>query len=294
MTVAAKKTLLITGAEGQLGQCFQYILKANTTYQVHFVSKAQCDLTDAVKTQHVITTVQPDVVINCAGYTHVDAAEQHTEQATAVNVTAIKNLMLAAEVTPFLLFHFSTDYVFEGTQTTPYSETDQTNPLSVYGKTKRRGEELLFKAATPHCCIRTSWVFSPFGKNFLNTIIQKLEAQNPLSVVEDQFARPTSGLDLARAVIQLLEIPHAPQHTLYHFANTRSTSWYGFAKEIAVQIGSNTPIHPIATTEIRQAAPRPKYSVLATDRMEKLGNFLLRPWQEALKECITIANEKRH
>ena len=294
MTVAAKKTLLITGAEGQLGQCFQYILKKDTTYQVHFVSKAQWDLTDAVKTQRVITAVQPDIVINCAGYTQVDAAEQHPEQAAAVNVTALKNLMLAAEATPFFLLHFSTDYVFEGTQKTPYSETDQINPLNVYGETKRRGEELLFKAATPHCCIRTSWVFSPFGKNFLNTIIQKLEAQSPLRVVEDQFARPTSGLDLARAVIQLLETPHAFQHRLYHFANTGSTSWYGFAKEIAVQVGSNTPIHPIATTEIQQAAPRPKYSVLSTDRMEKLGNFPLRPWQEALKECITITNEKRH
>ena len=294
MTVAAKKTLLITGAEGQLGQCLHHILKANTTYQVHFVSKAQCDLTDAVKTQSVITAVQPDVVINCTGYTLVDAAEQHPKQAAEVNVTAIKNLMLAAEVTPFFLLHFSTDYVFEGTQKTPYSETDQTNPLNVYGETKRRGEELLFKAATPHCCIRTSWVFSPFGKNFLNTIIQKLEAQSPLRVVEDQFARPTSGLDLARAAIQLLETPHESQHTLYHFANTGSTSWYGFAKEIAVQIGSNTPIHPIATNEIQQATPRPKYSVLSTDRMEKLGNFPLRTWQDALKECITIANEKRH
>ena len=294
MTVAAKKTLLITGAEGQLGQCFQHILTANTTYQVHFVSKAQCDLTDAVKIQSVITEVQPDVVINCAGYTQVDAAEKYPEQAAAVNVTAIKNLMLAAEATPFFLLHFSTDYVFEGTQKTPYSENDQTNPLNVYGETKRRGEELLFKAATPHCCIRTSWVFSPFRKNFLNTIIQKLEAQDSLSVVEDQFARPTSGLDLARAVIQLLETPLASQHTLYHFANTGSTSWYGFAKEIAVQIGSNTPIHPIATNEIQQAAPRPKYSVLSTDRMQKLGNFPLRTWQDALKECITIANEKRH
>ena len=294
MTVAAKKTLLITGAEGQLGQCFQYILKKDTTYQVHFVSKAQCDLTDAVKTQRVITAVQPDIVINCAGYTQVDAAEQHPEQAAAVNVTALKNLVLAAQATPFFLLHFSTDYVFEGTQKTPYSETDQTNPLNVYGKTKRRGEELLFKAATPHCCIRTSWVFSPFGKNFLNTIIQKLEAQSPLRVVEDQFARPTSGLDLARTVIQLLETLHASQHTLYHFANTGSTSWYGFTKEIAVQIGSNTPIHPIATTQIQQAAPRPKYSVLSTDRMQKLGNFPLRSWQDALKECITIANEKRH
>ena len=294
MTVAAKKTLLITGAEGQLGQCLHHILKANTTYQVHFVSKAQCDLTDAVKTQSVITAVQPDVVINCTGYTLVDAAEQHPKQAAEVNVTAIKNLMLAAEVTPFFLLHFSTDYVFEGTQKTPYSETDQTNPLNVYGETKRRGEELLFKAATPHCCIRTSWVFSPFGKNFLNTIIQKLEAQSPLRVVEDQFARPTSGLDLARAAIQLLETPHASQHTLYHFANTGSASWYGFAKEIAVQIGSNTPIHPIATNEIQQATPRPKYSVLSTDRLQKLGNFPLRTWQDALKECITIANEKRH
>ena len=294
MTVAAKKTLLITGAEGQLGQCFQYILKKDTTYQVHFVSKAQCDLTDAVKTQRVITAVQPDIVINCAGYTQVDAAEQNTEQAAAVNVTALKNLMLAAEATPFFLLHFSTDYVFEGTQKTPYSETDQINPLNVYGETKRRGEELLFKAATPHCCIRTSWVFSPFGKNFLNTIIQKLEAQSPLRVVEDQFARPTSGLDLARAVIQLLETPHASQYRLYHFANTGSTSWYGFAKEIAVQIGSNTPIYPIAANEIQQAAPRPKYSVLSTDRMEKLGNFPLRLWQEALKECITITNEKRY
>lgn len=294
MTVAAKKTLLITGAEGQLGQCFQYILKANTTYQVHFVSKAQCDLTDAIKIQRVITAVQPDIVINCAGYTQVDAAEKHPEQATAVNVTAIKNLMLAAEVTPFFLLHLSTDYVFEGTQKTPYSETDPTHPLNVYGKTKRRGEELLFKAATPHCCIRTSWVFSPFGKNFLSTIIKKLEAQSPLSVVEDQFARPTSGLDLARVVIQLLETPHAFQHRLYHFANAGSTSWYGFAKEIAVQVGSNTSIHAIATTEIQQAALRPKYSVLSTNRMEKLGNFRLRPWQEALKECITIANEKNN
>ena len=285
------KTLLITGAEGQLGQCFRHVLKGNTKFKAHFSNKSECDITQLEATINHIKVLKPDMVINCAAYTQVDAAEEYSQQAENINVLGVENLVLIAEILGFSIVHFSTDYVFDGKQTTPYTETSPTQPLSVYGQTKLNGETALFKATTPHCCIRSSWIFSPFGKNFVKSIRQKLSEEKVLKVVNDQYARPTYGIDLAKTVVLLLEKKILMTHPLYHFANSGVTSWFDFAQCIAKKIGSNTPITAISTKGIKHTAPRPKYSVLATELIEKISNLSPQIWEEALEECINILDE---
>jgi dTDP-4-dehydrorhamnose reductase len=284
-------TLVITGAEGQLGQCFKYVLEENSKFRTHFSTKSECDLTEFESLSQNLQTLQPDVVINCAAFTQVDAAEHYPEQAAAVNTQGVENLVKVAHELGFSIVHFSTDYVFNGKQTTPYTETDPTNALSVYGQTKLDGEKALFKATTPHCCIRTSWLFSPFGKNFVKTIHQKLMHRKALQVVNDQYARPTSGIDLARIVVELLQNNILMTHSLYHFTNSGVASWFGLARYIAKKLDSSTPITAIPTSSLQNIAPRPKYSVLANERIEKLGNFSSQSWEEALEECFKILEE---
>ena len=285
------KMLLITGAEGQLGQCFRYVLAGNTQFKVHYSTKSDCDLTNLESTIRHLHLLKPNVVINCAAYTQVDAAEANPRQAANVNVKGVENLVLAAEKLNFNIVHFSTDYVFDGKQMTPYAETAPPLALSVYGQTKLNGETALFKATTPHCCIRSSWLFSPFGKNFVKTIRQKLLHQEALQVVNDQYARPTYGIDLAKIVVQLLHNNSLMTHPLYHFANSGETSWFGLAQYIAEKLKSKVPVTAIATASLKNTTPRPKYSVLATERLEKIANFYPRSWEAALDDCLKLLDE---
>ena len=283
--------LLVTGAEGQLGQCFRYVLAGNTQFKVHYSNKSDCDLTRLESTTRYLKVLKPDVVINCAAYTWVDGAESNPHLATNVNVKGVENLVLAAEKLDFSIVHFSTDYVFDGKQTTPYDETSPPLALSVYGQTKLNGETALFKASTPHCCIRCSWLFSPFGKNFVKTIRQKILYQEALHVVNDQYARPTYGIDLAKIVVQLLQNNSLMTHPLYHFANSGETTWFGLAKRIATKLKSKVPVIAIPTASLKKTAPRPKYSVLATERLENIANFYPRAWEAALDDCLKLLNE---
>ena len=285
------KMLLVTGAEGQLGQCFRYVLAGNTQFKVHYSTKSDCDLTQLESTSRHLRILKPDVVINCAAYTQVDAAEANPQQAANVNVKGVENLVLAAEKLNFSVVHFSTDYVFDGKQMTPYAETAPPLALSVYGQTKLNGEIALFKAKTPHCCIRCSWLFSPFGKNFVKTIRHKLMHQEALQVVNDQYARPTYGIDLAQTVVQLLQNNSLMTHPLYHFANSGETTWFGLAQRIATKLNSKVPVIAIPTASLKNIAPRPKYSVLATERLEKIANFYPRAWEAALDDCLKLLNE---
>ena len=285
------KTLVITGAQGQLGQCFRHVLAGNTKFKVHYSTKLDCDLSQLEATTKHLQAHQPDIVINCAAYTQVDTAEANPQQVTDVNVLGVENLVLVAKKLGFSIVHFSTDYVFDGKQTTPYAETAPTRALSVYGQTKLKGEKALFKATTPHCCIRSSWLFSPFGKNFVKTIRQKLLQQEALQVVNDQYARPTYGIDHAQTVVQLFQNKSLMTHPLYHVANSGETSWSGFAQHIATKLNNQTPITAISTTSQKNAAPRPKYSVLATERIEKIGNFSPRVWKAALDDCLKLLDE---
>lgn len=285
------KTLVITGAQGQLGQCFRHVLAGDTQFKVYYSTKLDCDLSQLEATTNHLQALQPDVVINCAAYTQVDAAEANPQQAVNVNVLGVENLVQVAEKLGFSIVHFSTDYVFDGKQTTPYAETAPTRALSVYGQTKLNGEIALFKATTPHCCIRSSWVFSPFGKNFVKTIRNKLLHQEALQVVNDQYARPTYGIDLAQTVVQLLQNNSLMTHPLYHFTNSGETSWFGLAQHIATKLDSEALITVIPTSSLKNTAPRPKYSVLATERIEKIGNFSPRVWEAALDDCLKLLDE---
>jgi dTDP-4-dehydrorhamnose reductase len=285
------KTLVIIGSEGQLGQCFRHVLADSKQFKLHYSTKLDCDINKLESTTKHLQALQPDVVINCAAYTQVDTAEVNQQQAVNVNILGVENLVMIAKKLGFSIVHFSTDYVFDGKQTTPYVETAPTNALSVYGQTKLRGETALFKATTPHCCIRSSWLYSPFGNNFVKTIREKLLQQEALQVVNDQYARPTYGIDLAKTVVQMLQNNTLMHYPLYHFANKGETSWFGIAQHIATKLPSNTRITAISTTSLKNTAPRPKYSVLATERIEKIGNFSPRGWEATIDDCLKLINE---
>ena len=285
------KTLVITGAEGQLGQCFQYILAKNFQFKTHFISKSECDITQFGELKKCLNRLKPDIVINCAAYTKVDKAEDFPQDALEVNMYGVKNLVETAKNLNFWIVHFSTDYVFDGNQKTAYQENDQTNPLNIYAQTKLKGEKELFRASSPHCCIRSSWLFSPFGENFVKTIREKILNNETLRVVEDQWSRPTYGIDLAKVVVDLIQTNSLMRSSLYHFANKGVTSWLFFAQRIAAEMGIDSTIQPIASANLSNKAARPKYSELATERIEKIANFQSQSWEKALKECLILFDE---
>ena len=278
--------VLVTGAGGQLGQCFKQVATAYPHFSMVFKTKHELDITHTESLQSFLKHHPIEVLINCAAYTAVDAAETNPSQALLLNHRVVSNLAKLAQSSGFKLVHFSTDYVFSGTQKTPYREDDPTAPINRYGQSKRLGEEALFQASASAICIRTSWLFSPFGNNFVKNILGRLAEGQALKVVDDQWARPTYGIDLAHAVLGLLNHPKADQHHCYHFANSGVTNWYGLAQAIARQRGLETTITPLPSDQYPTAAHRPTHSVLDTLRIENTCNLVPRSWEEALKDCL--------
>ena len=278
--------VLVTGAGGQLGQCFREVANQYPQFQFDFKEKKDLDITDAPTTAAYLLQNPTQIVINCAAYTAVDAAEQKQEQALLLNQNAVAQWVQWAEKFNFSLLHFSTDYVFDGQQKQPYKEADAVAPLNFYGHSKCMGEQAIFQSTARSICIRTSWLFSPYGKNFVKTIHQKIAENQPLKIVDDQWARPTYGIDLAHASLKLLTQKNAFKHKCYHFANSGVTNWYGLAKAIAQQSRKPADITPVSTSDFAPPAKRPSNSVLDTQRIENMANLVLRSWQEALDECL--------
>lgn len=277
---------LVTGAEGQLGQCFQEVANAFPQHQLIFTTRKELDL-DNTKTLEKIFEVTPfEFILNCAAYTKVDRAESEKEKAVASNQTAVANLINFALPRELKIIHFSTDFVFDGTQNRPYKETDTPNPLNIYGETKLKGELLLEKAALNSVIVRTSWLFSPYGANFVKTILGKINSKEELKIISDQFGKPTYGLDLARTILQSIDYPRFYDFPLYHFAQDYATSWYGFAKKISEFSGEEASLSPIKSVDFSSTIQRPYFSVLETQRIQKTLSLSLRNWEDALEECI--------
>ena len=278
--------ILITGGRGMLGRTLQRSWVG--THTVAVADLPETDITRPDSLAAVFEDFQPETVVHCAAMTNVDACETARERAFLLNAEGSANVARACAALNARLLAISTDYVFDGSATTPYAEKSPTNPLSVYGRTKLEGERLLKKAGCPYIIIRTAWLYSPHGRNFLNTIL-RLAAEKPsIGVVDDQHGSPTYAGDLADAIIALLERDDLPDlEGIYHFTNSGQTTWCQFAKMIVQLAGLDCQVNPLTTDQYPTPAHRPAYSVLDTTKISRVLGYSPRPWTEALQDCIT-------
>lgn len=270
--------LLITGSKGQLGKELHNILGGQPN--IFYTDREKLDITDEKAVKAYINRHSIDTVINCAAYTAVDKAEDEPELANAVNNIGAGLLAKHAKT----IIHISTDYVFDGTGHVPYKPEDTTNPVSVYGRTKLAGEQAVLAKAETAIIIRTAWVYSPYGGNFVKTMLRLGKERDSLNVVADQIGSPTYARDLAEAIVQIL--PQIKQCTkqIVHYTNEGICSWYDFATAIMEEAGLSCKVTPIETSEYPTKAKRPAYSVLETDRIQKLYGITIRHWRDALKD----------
>lgn len=292
-----KKTLLLTGVNGQVGHALQNLLDG---YQVVAVSREQLDLSNADQIRQVVRTSRPALIINPAAYTAVDKAESEPALAFAVNAQAPQVLAEEAARLGAGLIHFSTDYVYDGNKHSVYLESDPVNPVSVYGKSKLAGEEAIRSVGLPHLILRTSWVYGSYGKNFLKTIVRLAGERESLRIVADQHGAPTSAISIAQSVATLIERwqPDNQLHSgVYHLVNAGETSWHGFASAIvssyqAMAESRGWPslqvkeILPIAASEYPTPAQRPSNSRLSTQKLQETFGVVLPDWQVALQQVM--------
>ena len=285
--------ILVTGANGQLGRELRNVLESEIPGKTIYTDIAELDLTDAKGVDDFFKKNDISHVVNCAAYTAVDKAEEEKLECAAININAVKNLANAADAIGAKIIHISTDYVFDGTAHRPYKESDKVNPISQYGTTKRKGETALFALAPESIIIRTSWLYSPYGNNFVKTMLRLGSEQSKIKVVSDQIGTPTYALDLARAIYTVL-MSHQWVEGIFHFSNEGVCSWYDFAKSIHRIAGiDKCEIKPIPTEEYPSAASRPFYSVLDKTRIKATYGVKAPYWEDSLIECIKrINNEK--
>ena len=281
------KTVLITGANGQLGRELQAIAPGYEDFKCMFTDIDSLDITCKETVTGWIKENNPDYIINCAAYTAVEDAECDALNAKKLNSDAVGYVTEVARLVNATMLHISTDYVFDGTSNVPYNETDKTNPLSVYGLTKKEGEESVLDYERG-IVVRASWLYSPYGKNFPETIRRIGAEQGTVNVVNDQKGTPTYSLDLANVLFSIME--HIEKGCsisgLYHFSNEGECSWYDFAQEILISSGLKCRAIPVESTTFASKAARPRYSVLNKQKIKSLLNMEIRHWQEAWQHCL--------
>ena len=284
--------ILITGSNGQLGSELRLILPRELpTANLLFTDIAELDLTDAAAVERFVVNNDVTHIVNCAAYTAVDRAEEEKSLCTAVNVDAVKHLALAAEAAGARIIHISTDYVFDGQINRPYVESDKVNPRSPYGATKRLGEMALLALSPGAVIIRTAWLYSPFGHNFVKTIARRSVSDKVLRVVNDQVGTPTYAADLAMAIVAILRSPQWVEG-VYHYSDEGVCSWYDFAGAIVDLCGhsSTCKVVPISTDDYPTVATRPPYSVLNKTRIRLTYGAATPHWFESLQHCIDRLN----
>lgn len=276
---------LILGGYGQLGKCLQDSLNSRG---ISFTAMGHndVDITEFAAVSTVMQQIKPDVVVNAAAWTAVDNAEDHEEAAYLVNCIGARNIAKCVARDNSVLVHISTDYVFSGSSSSPLSETDQTSPLSAYGRTKLAGElAVLEENSASSLIVRTAWLYSPFGSNFARTMVRKALKNDPVRVVDDQYGQPTLASDLADHVLTLVE-GVAPSG-IYHGTNSGKTSWFEFATEIFRLVGSDPElVTAVHGSEYPTRAMRPQYSVLSHGNTIRSGFEEMQPWMEALAQSI--------
>lgn len=285
-----QKNILVTGSNGQLGNEIRRI-SANheNNFRFFFTDVAELDITDLKAVDSFIKENNIKYIINCAAYTAVDKAEDDVDLCYKINRDAVANLGLAATNNNAKVIHISTDYVYDGTANKPYVETDTVNPQSVYGKSKQEGEAELLKSCADSIIIRTAWLYSIFGNNFVKTMIKLGKEHETLNVVADQRGTPTYGKDLAKTIVKILDFSEANgfKPGIYHYSNEGATTWYDFTLAIHKEAGINTcKVNPITTEQYPVKATRPKYSVLDKSKIKSTFNLTIPKWEESLNNCI--------
>lgn len=284
--------ILVTGSEGQLGKAIAALAPRYSQYNFSFANRSQLDITQPQQVAAVIADRQPDVIINTAAYTAVDAAEENKEQAFEVNELGPKILADICKEHEIALIHISTDYVFDGEAQQPYKENDPINPQTVYGQSKRAGEEAILKAKlTQFLIIRTSWLYGPYGHNFLKTMLRLGQERTQLKVVNDQHGIPTSVMDLATAILTMLPQLEATHSGVYHYSNSGLATWYNFAQFIFDFCGLEIHLDAVSTTQFPTPAQRPKYSVLNCDKIRETFEVNTPHWKESAASILSIVNK---
>ena len=279
--------ILVTGANGQLGQSFRLIANQFLNYQFLFVDLPEIDLSIKEQLSDFFEVNLIDFVINCAAYTDVDQAEDEVKLTLKTNLNIVNNLCELSQKNHFKIIQLSTDYVFDGNAVKPYETNHPTNPIGVYGKSKAAAEEAILNAKIDAWIVRTSWLFSPFGNNFVKTIFSLLQNKNEISVVADQTGSPTYAPDLAKFILLAISKKLDFKGTeIYHFTNTGITTWEDFARAIKNELNTDCVINPVMTEDYPFKAKRPKYTVLSCDKT--INEFNLNPnsWEIALKDCL--------
>ncbi len=283
------KKVLVTGTDGQLGIKIKELSKKISSQEFIFTDIDELDINNEKSVKTFCNNNSIGLLINCAAYTAVDKTEDDYDNALKTNCEAVKNLANASIEHHFKIIHISTDYVFDGNANTPYSEIHQTNPVNLYGKTKLEGEKALMKINNDSIILRTSWLYSEHGNNFLKTMLKLGKESKFLKVVFDQTGTPTYAGNLAEAILiicnQYLE-KNLWHSGIYHFSNQGVCSWFDFAHEIFKLSGIKTPIIPVLSNEFPTKATRPKYSVLDKSKICNIYNIKIKHWTEGLKECF--------
>ena len=286
--------ILITGANGQLGNEMRVIAQSNAQHEFVFTDVQELNICDKDAVSAFFKEGHFDFVVNCAAYTAVTNAEKDFDKSLALNRDAVRNIGEAAAENNTKVIHISTDYVFDGTAHTPYKEDAAVNPQSVYGKTKYEGEAALAQACSDYVIIRTAWLYSSFGNNFVKTMIKLGKTRDKLTVIFDQIGSPTYAADLAKAIMAVINSEEFVTGT-YHFSNEGVCSWYDFAKAIHRLYGlHNCDVQPLETNQYPDDTPRPAYSVLNKTKIKNTYKVNIPHWFESLEKCIRILKEEEN
>lgn len=286
-------TILVTGASGQLGSEIKELSTRFSGYEFIFTDAGELDITDATAAEAFLAETRPSWVINCAAYTAVDRAEDEESLATLINGKGVENLVSALRGTDCRLIHISTDYLFDGNNPVPYTEDDTPSPASAYGRSKLAGEKAAMQ--WPNCLIiRTSWLYSSYGSNFIKSILQKAGSSPDISVVFDQAGSPTYAADLAAAIMEIVSGVIRNRHNfvpgIFNYSNEGVCSWYDLACEIVREAGSACNVIPVRSSAWPSRVKRPAYSVLDKTKIKETYNISVPHWRSSLINCITKIN----
>lgn len=283
--------ILVTGSKGQLGSELQKI-GFTLLDDVFYTDMPELDITDEQAVRNFVREKEIDTIVNCAAYTAVEKAEEEQEKAAFINTAAVANLAKIAAAEDCLLIHISTDYVFDGGATVPYTEKDRPCPQSIYGKTKWEGERAIQKSGCLAIILRTAWLYSAGGNNFVKTILRLASEKGEVSVVADQIGTPTYAADLAKVIVKIVadkELENTVE--IYHYTNEGECSWYEFAREIIAQSGIECQVHPLTTAQYPTKAKRPAYSVMDKMKIKRKYGIEIPLWQEALGRCLKALSD---
>lgn len=277
------KKILVTGANGQLGQSIREVASKYEKLDFVFVSRSELDITKSDFVSNYFSQYKFDAVVNCAAYTAVDLAESDIDNARLVNADATKNLAEATANANIPFIHISTDYVFDGSVSTPRLESDQVNPIGVYGQTKLEGEKLALEINPKTIIIRTAWVYSKYAKNFVKTMLWLFNEKEEIGVINDQIGSPTNAVDLADAIAQILSKDELT-YGIFNYSNEGQCSWFDFASKIKELTNSSIRINPIPTTAYPTPAKRPAYSLLDKTKIKQTYNIEIPNWEDSLEK----------